>query len=194
MEQNITESETEQICYKKCLYLGMQNSSTRTSVTKAIILFHHTHYVSMQELKFIHVSESGHRSSTCSQHLYRISRHFRQVLGSSAALLWICIAIRIDFNTGTLKNISVWLFLSAIVECFIKDKSKNLISVLIASNSLHKDLIVLIQKSHNATYPYPTMHHFVTEMCTCAHFCYKWCIVGYLSDAIWDLWDGSVDN
>ena len=28
-------------------------------------------------------------------------------------------------------------------------------------------------KSHNAPVPYPTMHLFVTEMCTCAHFCYK---------------------
>ena len=42
-------------------------------------------------------------------------------------------------------------------------------------------------KSHNASDKYPTMHHFVTEMCTCAHFCYKivhrgiWdcCIVGF---------------
>ena len=25
-------------------------------------------------------------------------------------------------------------------------------------------------KSHNAPVPYPTMHHFVTEMCTCVHF------------------------
>ena len=28
-------------------------------------------------------------------------------------------------------------------------------------------------KSHNASHKYPTMHHFVTEMCTHAHFCYK---------------------
>ena len=56
---------------------------------------------------------------------------------------------------------------------------------------------------HNATDKYPTMHHFVTEMhtflspithdfvsemCMCAHFCYKvvhcwmwdWCIVGFV--------------
>ena len=33
--------------------------------------------------------------------------------------------------------------------------------------------------SHNAPLSYPTMHHFVTEICTCAHFCYKKCIVGY---------------
>ena len=28
-----------------------------------------------------------------------------------------------------------------------------------------------VAKTHNA--PYPIMHHFVTEMCMCAHFCYK---------------------
>ena len=37
------------------------------------------------------------------------------------------------------------------------------------------------------------MHHFVSEMCTCVHISVtKWCIVGYLSDALWDLWDGCV--
>ena len=43
-------------------------------------------------------------------------------------------------------------------------------------------------KSHNASDKYPTMHHFVTEMWTRAHFCYKmvhcgiWdgCIVGFV--------------
>ena len=48
-------------------------------------------------------------------------------------------------------------------------------------------------KSQNASVPYPTMQHFVTEMCTCVHISVtKWCIVGYLSDAFWDLWDGSI--
>ena len=27
----------------------------------------------------------------------------------------------------------------------------------------------------------------------CAHFCYKWCIVGYSSDALWDLCVGSIN-
>ena len=36
------------------------------------------------------------------------------------------------------------------------------------------------------------MHHFVIEMCTRVHISVtKWCIVGYLPDAWWDLWDGS---
>ena len=33
------------------------------------------------------------------------------------------------------------------------------------------------------------MRHFVTEMCTCSVT--KWCIVGCLADALWDLWNGS---
>ena len=48
-------------------------------------------------------------------------------------------------------------------------------------------------KSHDTPVPYPTLHHVVTEMCTCVHISVtKWCIVGYLSDALWDLWDGSI--
>ena len=37
------------------------------------------------------------------------------------------------------------------------------------------------------------MHHFVTEMCTCVHISVtECCIVGCLSNALWDLWDGSI--
>ena len=35
-------------------------------------------------------------------------------------------------------------------------------------------------KSHNSSNKYPTIHHFVTEMCTHAHIsATKYCIVGY---------------
>ena len=41
--------------------------------------------------------------------------------------------------------------------------------------------------------PYPIMHHFITEMCTSVHISVtKWCIVGYLSNELWDLWDGLI--
>ena len=39
--------------------------------------------------------------------------------------------------------------------------------------------------SHN-----PTMHQFVTEMCTSVHISVtEWCIVGYSIGVLWDLWD-----
>ena len=42
-------------------------------------------------------------------------------------------------------------------------------------------------RSHNVLDQYPTMHHFVTEMCTHVHISVtKWCIVGYGIGA-WDL-------
>ena len=48
-------------------------------------------------------------------------------------------------------------------------------------------------KSQNISVPYSIMQHFVTEMCTSVHISVtKWHIVGYLSDALWDLWDGSI--
>ena len=50
-----------------------------------------------------------------------------------------------------------------------------------------------ISKSHNASIPYPTIHHFITEMCTCVHISVaKWCIVTYSTDALCDFWDGSI--
>ena len=40
----------------------------------------------------------------------------------------------------------------------------------------------LLHKSHNAPVPYPTIYHFVTNMHIAVAI---WCIVGYLSDALW---------
>ena len=55
------------------------------------------------------------------------------------------------------------------------------------------DGLDLRYKFHNAPVPYPTMYHFVTEMCTCVHISVtKWCIVGYLSNVLLYLWDGSI--
>ena len=41
-------------------------------------------------------------------------------------------------------------------------------------------------KSHNALIPYPTIHDSEQK---CAHFSSEWCIVGYVTGALWDLWD-----
>ena len=50
-------------------------------------------------------------------------------------------------------------------------------------------------KSHNASDKYPTIYHFITEMCTYVYISVtKCCIVGYGTDALWDLWDWSIDN
>ena len=60
-------------------------------------------------------------------------------------------------------------------------------------NSLRGIPIDQLHKPRNVPVPYPTMHHFVTEMCTHVHISVtKWCIVGYLSDALWELWGGSI--
>ena len=58
--------------------------------------------------------------------------------------------------------------------------------------------VAAINPSHKypkATGKYPTMHHFVTEMCTCVHISVtKWCIVGYETGALWDLHNRSISN
>ena len=51
----------------------------------------------------------------------------------------------------------------------------------------YKYVIDQIPKSENAPVPYLPMHHFGTEMCTFL-FQSEWCIVGYVIDALWDLW------
>ena len=50
-------------------------------------------------------------------------------------------------------------------------------------------------KSHNALDKYPTMHQFVTEMCTHVHIpVTKWCIVGYVTGALWDLYNSTYSH
>ena len=49
--------------------------------------------------------------------------------------------------------------------------------------------------SHNALVTYPKMHrpHFETEMCTHVHISVtKWCIVGYVTSALWNLCNRSI--
>ena len=56
-------------------------------------------------------------------------------------------------------------------------------------------IIGLLHKSHNAPASHPTMHYFVVEKCTYVHISVtKWCIVVYLSDALWDLWNWSIES
>ena len=57
------------------------------------------------------------------------------------------------------------------------------------------ELIDLLHKSYNAPALDPTMHHFVTEMCTQVYISVtKWCIVGYFSDALWSFCYGTIVN
>ena len=57
-----------------------------------------------------------------------------------------------------------------------------------------KNMSIPVAQTHSAPVSYPTMHHFVTEMCTCISIT-KWFIVGHLSDALWNFLDGSIaDN
>ena len=63
---------------------------------------------------------------------------------------------------------------------------------LLVAYHLVQDIAVSIDpshmKSHNALDWYPTMHHFVTEMCTFMHISVaKLCIVGYRTSALWNL-------
>ena len=50
-------------------------------------------------------------------------------------------------------------------------------------------------KSLSASDKYPTIHHFVTEMCTDVHISVtKWCIVEYGTGILWDLCDRSISS
>ena len=83
------------------------------------------------------------------------------------------------------SHIYLWMNLSFLCRLSRSGDAGNL--VIIGS------CIDLLHKSHNAPIPYPIMHHFVTEMCMCAHFCYKMvhcgifdvCIVGFMRWVYW---------
>ena len=57
---------------------------------------------------------------------------------------------------------------------------------------MHFVLVVIDQshKSHSAPGPCPTMYHSEQK---CAHFCSEWCIVGYGTAALWDLWIRAIE-
>ena len=59
---------------------------------------------------------------------------------------------------------------------------------------LNGEFAILPVAPECAPFPYPTMQHFVADMCTCVHISLtKCCIVGYLSNALRsDLWDGTI--
>ena len=62
---------------------------------------------------------------------------------------------------------------------------QNIALVLVVSYGLDPS-----HKSHIALEKYPTMHHFVTEMCTHVHIsATKLCIVGYGTGTLLDLCD-----
>ena len=50
-----------------------------------------------------------------------------------------------------------------------------------------------VSHDHSESVPYPSMHHFVTEMCTHVHISVTtWCIEGYGTDALWHLCNRSM--
>ena len=54
-------------------------------------------------------------------------------------------------------------------------------------------IIVPSHKSHSAPDKYSTIHHVVTEKCTCVHISVTtWCIVGCWTGALWDLCNRSI--
>ena len=70
-------------------------------------------------------------------------------------------------------------------------KKRICIFIQILLNVVLKGPIHLIHKSQNAPDPYPTMLHSEQK---CAHFCSEWNIVGYGTDAFWDLWKYIIEN
>ena len=55
-----------------------------------------------------------------------------------------------------------------------------------ASHTKNSKQMDLNHKSQNVPIPYPTMLHPEQKS---AHFCSEWSIMGYETDAFWDLWN-----
>ena len=64
-----------------------------------------------------------------------------------------------------------------------------LVAIVGTLYSDHRHILDPARKINNASDKYPTMHHFVTEICTRVHiYVTKRCIVGHDTSA-WDLWN-----
>ena len=80
----------------------------------------------------------------------------------------------------------IWLTMLAFILRVSMQRGRNYSEWLKRSRYIPR--IYPSNKSHNPLGKYPTMHHFVTEMCTHVHISVtKWCIVGYLHHTLWDL-------
>ena len=113
---------------------------------------------------------------------------------STIMITWLLLQCRIVHITWHSYYITaIWWSYVKQVTCYRMDKL-----VIVTHTQTQKQMqartIDQSHKSHNAPVPYPAMHHFVTEMCTCVHISATiWCIiVGYVSDALWGLWDWSI--
>ena len=94
--------------------------------------------------------------------------------------------------------LSIWLLIQVGIEVNVRKKGPR-------KSWLHECMpvhVMLYYSSFQYSRPlsqipqcirYNTVHHFVTEMCTHAHFCYKmvqygmwyWCIVGFVQQVCW---------
>ena len=82
----------------------------------------------------------------------------------------------------TLGNTRQWT-LSRNVYNFIQNAKENIIKEVIAIFN-----VLMIDPCE-----YTTMHNFLAEMCARVLIAViRWCIVGHLLNALWDLWDRSI--
>ena len=101
---------------------------------------------------------------------------------------------RINFIDTVIKSLRPVVHIYASMDCIIRFNASG-ISMKFESNTFFSMYqFDPSHKSHNASDKYPTMQHFVTEMCTHVHISVtKCCIGGCGTDAFWDLWDGSIE-
>ena len=109
------------------------------------------------------------------------------VLWSTPPLL---ISVLTKCSVKLTKFTNPTMHLSHIPQCTIQDRNVH-ISVLNGAlwdmGQVHCRICeIVLLESHNAPVPHPTVHHSEQK---CAHFCSEWCIVGYGTGALWDLWD-----
>ena len=123
------------------------------------------------------------------KHLYNAFQTIRKSFMSIRARL-LCLPCTEMWRGDAMASGTVDLFRTT------TRSSTNYLRPFSVTSPVHKGDADPSHKSHNApVVPYPILHHFVTEMCTRVHISVtKWCIAGYLSDAPWNLLNGSYRN
>ena len=139
------------------------------------------------------------------------------LIGTNSSVIWIKIW-QFSFTKLNLKMSAMWLpfclslnvlmcnnWLDIIlklvsadndyIDGLVQDCSISIANALEIQQSSTRPSINPFHQSHNASEKYSRMDHFVTEMCTHAHFCHKmlhsgiffWCIVGFMNSVSWNV-------
>ena len=151
---------------RQCVNTNVDLSLIRTHVTAATTIF-----VSKSTDYTIEPSTAGPVYLICGHHCTSGCRKHLKVPGHWQAQHRLQNGTRrrsTGYKVG-LVFVEVFRFWELFQEQMTSFRIANEILQISRYSSVTSKAIDVLHKSQSAPFPYPTMHHFVTEMCTCVH-------------------------